>query len=248
MAYDYRYIIIGDVHGNWRGMDRLLGQAGYRPGKDRLIFVGDYNDHLPYSDHSARLVIDRLIELHRQSPRGTFFCRGNHDLWFARWLLDGGVPPESWYIQGGRETLASYGIEDMTHAQDAAGKIPPPHRKFICRGIDQYYMDDHVVVVHGGFTSEGQMEVLAHGGRLGDEDLEKIVWDRYFINSEQDTDHALYRKYFADRYLLTGHEPWGPYTNPRNHKWVMVNASARGESLCAAIIDDDRHYSFVQAS
>jgi len=248
MAFDHRYIIVGDVHGNWRGMEHLLEKARYEPAEDRLIFVGDYNDHLAYADHSVRELIDRLIGLHERSPDGTFFIRGNHDLWFAQWLTRGGVPPESWYVQGGRETLESYGIINVLSMDDQREKVPAEHQDFILSLIDQYYLDDQVVVIHGGFTSEKQMEVIAQGRELSDEDLEKVVWDRYFIFSETDSVHALYRKYFADRYLVTGHIPEGPYTNPRNPKWLMTNAAARGENLCAVIIADDRNYSFVYAS
>ena len=85
MGYDRRYIVVGDVHGNWRDTEVLLEKAQYQPGQDVLIFVGDYNDHLPYPDFSVCRLIDRLLDLHHQAPEGTFFVRGNHDLWFAEW-------------------------------------------------------------------------------------------------------------------------------------------------------------------
>ncbi len=174
MAFSHRYIIVGDVHGNWRGMEQLLEKARYEPADDRLIFVGDYNDHFANTDGSTRKVIDLLIELHERSPEGTFFIRGNHDLWFAEWLVGGGVPPEIWYIQGGRETLESYGITNVLSAPDQREKVPRSHKDFICNLVDQYYLDDHVLVVHGGFTSERQMQAVAQGSLLSDEDLKAI--------------------------------------------------------------------------
>lgn len=246
-AFERRYIIVGDVHGNWREVEDLLKKALYEPAADRIIFVGDYNDHFSYTDCSVYRLIDLLLELRESSPDGIFFVRGNHDLWFANWLSRGGVPLESWYFQGGRETLASYGIADEPGSGDGREKIPTSHQDFICNLVDQYYLDDHVVVVHGGFTSEKQMQLVAQGRRLNDGDLEEIVWDRHFIFTEDDTDHALFLKYFGGRYLITGHTQEGPYVNPRNPKWILIETPGRGENLRAVVIEDEHDYRFIRA-
>ena len=245
MTFDRRYIIIGDVHGNWRGVEDLLEKARYEPATDRVIFVGDYNDHYANTDGSVRKVIDLLIELRERSPGNIFLIRGNHDLWFAEWLKTGGIPPEIWYVEGGRETLKSYGITDLLSAPDQREKVPRSHKDFVCNLVDQYYLDDHVVVIHGGFTSERQMQAVAQGMRLNDGDLEGIVWDRYFIFTEDDTDHALYLRYFGERYLITGHTAEGPYVNPRNPKWILINSASRGENLSAVVIEDDHDHHFI---
>jgi serine/threonine protein phosphatase 1 len=247
MGYDRRYIVVGDVHGNWRDMETLLEKARYQPAQDLLIFVGDYNDHLPYPDFSVRKLVDQLLALYQQAPESTFFIRGNHDLWFAEWLREGGLPPEIWYIQGGRETLTSYGISSTDHITHAGDMVPRSHKDFICNCVDQYYLDDNLVVIHGGFTSEQQMEMVSEGERLSSGDLERIVWDRYFIFSENAAAHTLYHKYFAERYLITGHTPEGPYVNPSDPKWILVNAASRGERLCAVLLESDEHYSFLYA-
>ncbi len=248
MAFDYRYIIMGDVHGNWRGVDDLLEKARYEPATDRVIFVGDYNDHYANTDGSVRKVIDLLIELRERSPDNIFFIRGNHDLWLAEWLKTGGIPPEIWCFQGGKETLASYGITNEPGSGDGREKIPTSHQDFICNLVDQYYLDDHVVVVHGGFTSKKQMQVVARGRRLNDGDLEEMVWDRHFIFSESDDAHADYTKYFSGRYLVTGHTAEGPYVNPCNPKWILINSASRGENLSAVVIEGEHYYDFICAN
>ncbi|UCH61733.1 MAG: serine/threonine protein phosphatase [Fidelibacterota bacterium] len=246
MGFDWRYIVIGDVHGNWRGVEYLLKEAGYKPGADRVIFVGDYNDHYANTDGSARKVIDLMIELHRTAPDATFFIRGNHDLWFGEWLQRGGAPHEMWYYQGGKATLESYGIEGDWTTQDQREKVPGPHQDFIFNLVDQYYLDDQVVAIHGGFTSERQMGVVARGELLDESDLKELVWDRYFIFSEDDTAQAHYAKYFGERYLVTGHTAEGPYVNPHNRKWILINSASRGENLSAVIISDEREYHFIR--
>ena len=246
-AFDHRYIIIGDVHGNWQGTQILLEKAAYTPGKDRLIFVGDYNDFLSYSDFSVRETISQLIKLYERAPEDVFLVRGNHDLWFRDWLRHGGEPSYFWLIQGGEQTLESYGITPAQSGSPGPDAIPSAHKELICDLGDQYYIDEEVVVIHGGFTTEEQMQRVSAGQALNESDLESVVWDRYFIFSEVDSDHALYLKYFGKRYLITGHNPEGPYINPRNEKWLLVNCSPRGERLCAVILTGKDEYEFISA-
>lgn len=226
----------------------LLEKAAYEPETDRLIFVGDYNDHYAYPDYSAKGVIDLLLELYSAAPDRIFFVRGNHDLWFASWLLKGGPPPEIWYIQGGRETLKSYGITGDLVTQDQREKVPAAHREFIINLVHQYYVDDQVVVIHGGFRSESQMQAVAEGKQLNDSELEAMVWDRHFIFTDDETAHEHYAKYFDKRYLITGHTPQGPYINPRNPKWILINSARWGEILSAVVIRDESNYSIIHAS
>ena len=243
-----RHIIVGDVHGNGPGLEQLLDRVSYDPSGDILIFVGDYNDHEPDLGCSVYRLIEQLIRLRAAAPGRVFFVRGNHDLWFAQWLEQGGDPPGSWMIQGGRETLESYGIADVYVSRDLREKVPPDHRDFLCRQIDPYYLDDQVVVVHGGFTTEGQMRVIAGGGRLADGDLKELIWDRQFIFAEDDSSHRLYRQYFGNRYLVTGHSPRGPYVNPRNDQWILIDSPGKGEQLYAAVIQSDSQLELIRST
>lgn len=247
MNFDHRYLVVGDLHGDWRGLKRLLERVVYAPAADRVIFVGDYNDHFPDTDGSVRLLITGLIEMHRRAPENTFFIRGNHDFWFAQWLLDGGKPERNWYEQGGRETLRSYGIVNESAVAIDTQDFPPAHREFICQQVRPYYLDNHVVVVHGGFANENQMARVAQRKALHRSALQDLLWDRQFIFSVDDQFHLWYHQYFGNRYLITGHTPKGPYVNPRNPKWILVDSPGRGRHLCAVIIEDDQTYRFVCA-
>ncbi len=248
MAESPRHIIIGDVHGNWQGVVALLEKAAYEPGRDKVVFAGDYNDCYAYEHYSVRKLIDVLLELHDSAPGRTFFVRGNHDLWFSEWLQTGGVPSQVWYIQGGKETLRSYGIIDDLASQDQRAKVPTAHQEFIINIVRQYYLDDRVVVIHGGFRSEGQMRTVAAGRQLNNHDLEEIIWDRHFMFIDDEAVHENYAKYFGKRYLITGHTPQGPYVNPRNPKWILINSARWGEILSAVVISDERNYSIIHAS
>ncbi len=247
MIFASRYLVVGDLHGNWRGLERLLEQCRYDEVHDRLIFVGDYNDHMRPDTCDVRRLIDLLLELDRRSPQGVAFVRGNHDLWFAQWLQTGGVPDPNWYEQGGRETLMSYGLDSPSDAARHMERIPEAHRSFICERISPYYLDAELLVVHGGFVSGEQMGLLAAGTPLDEAQLMELVWDRHFIFSDDDRDHAWFAQYFGQRYLVTGHSAVGPYVNPRNPKWLLVDSPGRGRNLHAAIIRDGDNHEFIHS-
>ena len=56
-----RRIIIGDIHGNYKRVEKLLSSAQYLSSEDILIFVGDYNDHLELPGFSTRKTIELLL-------------------------------------------------------------------------------------------------------------------------------------------------------------------------------------------
>ena len=80
-----RYILIGDVHGNYKGVEKLLNAVSYKPSTDILIFIGDYIDHQTLNDYSSKETIDLLLSLKSQS-NAIYFLLGNHDLWLKEWL------------------------------------------------------------------------------------------------------------------------------------------------------------------
>jgi len=68
-----RLIAIGDIHGHFDKLTRLLDQVTPTP-EDRLVFLGDYIDRGP----ASKGVVDYLMELSREFPL-TVFLRGNHE-------------------------------------------------------------------------------------------------------------------------------------------------------------------------
>ncbi len=96
-----RTIVIGDVHGYYEGVLRLLAIVDPR-GDDRVYFLGDLIDRGP---HSKQVV--ELVRSHR------YGCvRGNHEHMMLGAFPEGRVETTAmmaWMYSGGRETLASYG-------------------------------------------------------------------------------------------------------------------------------------------
>ncbi|MFF2090529.1 metallophosphoesterase [Paenibacillus sp. NPDC058174] len=51
-----RQFVISDIHGHAEGMELLLQEAGYHPGKDKLALLGDYIDADPATWESLKYV------------------------------------------------------------------------------------------------------------------------------------------------------------------------------------------------
>ena len=100
---------IGDIHGCADALGRLLAEiARHSSGRERrLVFLGDYIDRGPDSAGVLRM----LQDIDRTEMGKATFLMGNHE----RMLLDAYEKPfgvTAWLENGGRSTLASFGIRD----------------------------------------------------------------------------------------------------------------------------------------
>ena len=106
---------IGDIHGQKAMLDHALALIEADGGPEaRIVFLGDYTDRGP----DSRGVLDTLIA-GRDAGRDWHFVKGNHDRLFHDYLARGEEHDPhvksriSWINKrlGGRQTLASYGVE-----------------------------------------------------------------------------------------------------------------------------------------
>ncbi len=99
--------IIGDVHGCLAQLEQILQRA---PAGHQIILLGDYIDRGPDSAGVLRLL---------QSRPDLWCLRGNHEEMMLRFLEDP-VRGARWLTSGGRETLASFGIDLPAQQQMSA--------------------------------------------------------------------------------------------------------------------------------
>lgn len=155
--------VIGDIHGNYKGLIQAIERSPFDPEKDTLISLGDLVD----GGTESAMVIEYLSNL-----PNCILIKGNHDEWFKHWLTYG-IHPCKW-LQGGYETAKSY-IEyvkindgdDREIVPDGLGAyncnlvyfdIPHKHRKFLESGVD-YHIDIYGnCFVHGGFNRHLHIE------------------------------------------------------------------------------------------
>ncbi|MEP7273168.1 MAG: metallophosphoesterase family protein [Acidobacteriota bacterium] len=164
-----RTLVIGDVHGKLRLLDRLLIEVGYRANEDKLVLIGDLVDR----GEDSRGVVDRAIALKKEAPDTVVVIRGNHEeMMLAALAPEGGLAvnadSELWYYNGGIETLESY-IVDGDQVT-----VPPEHYDFLA-SLPSWHEDEHAIYVHASLVEDADGEFL-HPSKTAD-NLE-LIWAR----------------------------------------------------------------------
>lgn len=151
--------VLGDVHGNYKGLLQVLERSGFDYNEDQLIFLGDVADG--YSQ------VPECVEEFRKI-KNFIWILGNHDEWVQKWYrseynmqyvqLDGSydhpyIPMDvfNWLSQGGKATFAAYMRQPHLITQ---------HEEFWLNKPILYHTIDHdpdlliggQCFVHGGFN------------------------------------------------------------------------------------------------
>ena len=140
-----RYVI-GDIHGCAEDLRRLIDALPLRGG-DSVVFLGDYIDRGP--DSAA--VVAYLISLRQQLDGIEWvFLKGNHEDMFLSYLGLDGQHGDMFLINGGKATLASYGVApDQFLPAQAFEAIPVAHVRFY-KTLEKYHQMDSFLCVHAG--------------------------------------------------------------------------------------------------
>lgn len=148
-----RTLVIGDIHGNYKGLMQALERANFDNDKDTLISLGDVVD----GHCDSFEVVEELLKIKNLIP-----VKGNHDDWFYQWIQTG-VNPANWG-QGQKASGESYlrrldpkaefvfmsnGFPMVRLIPD---DIPEKHRDFFKNQIPYYIDDKNRLFVHGGFN------------------------------------------------------------------------------------------------
>jgi serine/threonine protein phosphatase 1 len=152
--------VVGDIHGNHRGLLQVIERSGIDKDKDTLITLGDVVDGYP----DVVAVVDELLTFKNLIP-----ILGNHDLWFYHYLLSGKAA-DIWLMQGGNNTFRDYlrnPGKDLEHKE-----------KYFSKALHYYYdQDRNYVFVHGGFDW--------HGGDIRNTSQEELLWNRHMVETAQ---------------------------------------------------------------
>lgn len=154
-----RILVIGDIHGNFKGLLQCLERSNFNYSEDTLISLGDVVD-----GHSQSFeVVEELLKIKNLIP-----IKGNHDDWFLQWI-NTGVNPTGWQ-QGQKATGMSYlehyrpgqewyeynkfGVNHSIRIED----IPVKHIEFFQNQLDYHLDNDNNLFVHGGFNRHFPLE------------------------------------------------------------------------------------------
>jgi len=112
---------IGDIHGQAGMLNILIEKVPFEK-DDEIVFIGDYIDRGP----DSRGVVEAVLEFGLMYPKTTFL-RGNHEDLLLDFLNGrGGYQPGVFLMNGGYETLESYGLDP----REDSLSLPPLHMKF----------------------------------------------------------------------------------------------------------------------
>lgn len=101
-----RTFAIGDIHGYWQHLEKLLEFINYNPKNDRLIFLGDYIDR----GEDPKKTLDLLMQLLRENPLNIALM-GNHEhLMLSIISEDGQLSKSMWLSNGCDATLKAFGL------------------------------------------------------------------------------------------------------------------------------------------
>lgn len=146
--------VFGDIHGCLYSFNTLLELLS--PGSDDVVVtLGDYVDRGP----ASKGVIERLLVLRKEINLVTL--RGNHEIMMEE--ARNGPPASSfWKLNGGIETMASYGERSLKN-------VPDSHWEFL-KELKPYYLTDRFLLTHATPPSNRAIE---------DCDDEDLYWARF---------------------------------------------------------------------
>lgn len=167
-----RTLVIGDIHGNLKGLLQVLERCNFDNENDTLISLGDVVD-----GHSQSYeVVEELLKI-----KNLIAIKGNHDDWFNQWIKTG-VNPSNWK-QGQDATGKSYlrrldpkaqftyiNRLGITMVRLIPEDIPDTHIKFFENQLPYYIDKNNNLFVHGGFNRHYPIE----------EQGDILWWDRDF--------------------------------------------------------------------
>ena len=152
-----RVYAIGDIHGRIDLLERMIGliqadAAAAPANRQVLVHLGDYVDRGP---DSAK-VVSCLTE---RTPTGfeAIFLKGNHEDLLVR-FMEWGLGGESWLLNGGTETLSSYGIDmppfpsatELVDCQRRMLAVLPSRHKSFFRNLAMSHREGDYLFVHAG--------------------------------------------------------------------------------------------------
>ncbi len=212
---------IGDIHGSLPKLRRLIALCREHADGRPMMFVllGDYIDRGPQSAGVVRYLIDLQSRLRER----VVALKGNHEA-MALEVIDGTTPAEFWLMQGGAETLLSYGVA-------AARELPRQHVDWL-RSLPLSYDDGRRFFVHAGIDPEKPLDA---------QDDRDLVWIREPFLSDV-RDHG--------RLIVHGHTPLTTDTpDLRSNRLNLDTGAVFGGPLTAAVFaaGEVRPIAFLQA-
>jgi serine/threonine protein phosphatase 1 len=165
-------VAIGDIHGDYAALEKLLARLPRLGSRDTVVFLGDYCDRGP---DSAK-VIAKVRELQQAGPFRVVALRGNHeDMWVKSFrdpnpaflLHRGNGCAATWRSFTGRaptDLEADIPDDDLIAMLDVKRWLPDDVAAWMA-ARPAWYEDDHAIYVHAGLDGENDRWSHPSAGR-----------------------------------------------------------------------------------
>lgn len=161
--------VVGDIHGNYRGLKQVLEKVNFDYENDELIQLGDVVDGFSESFE----VVEELLKI-----KNLISIRGNHDEVFRIWITTGNHL--FGWSHGAQHTAKSYANkadrEVKVYPFNGAYEtnltkvdLPESHINFFLNQVDYHIDEQGRAFVHAGYE---------HPQGLGYEDRDTYIWSR----------------------------------------------------------------------
>ena len=229
---------VGDIHGQLDLLHRLeveiQADVAKRAARRRVIvYLGDYIDRGPASKGVVEYLLTRPLEGFEP-----VHLIGNHD----RWLLDFLENPaggHGWLTNGGRATLASYGVNNVTSGSQSeqmqtlasalADALPRRHLEFF-QSLKYSHTEGDYFFAHAG---------VRPGIPLDDQAPDDLIWIREeFLFSEED----------FGKVVVHGHTPGHTPEEHKNRIAIDTGAFLTGRLTAVALEGRRRRFLYGQKS
>jgi len=202
--------VIGDIHGCYQSLVKLLAKLNPDPASDTIVVLGDFINRGPESAQ----VVTLLLKLKKEF-RNFIALRGNHEQMFLDYLE--GTNQGLFLQVGGTETIKSYGLLpglDLRTDQP----LPESHTSFL-KELLFYWEDEQHIYVHAG---------LKPGVHLTQQSPDWLLWVRdQFISSQYD----------FGKTVIFGHTPF-PVPHIESNKIGIDTGAVYGGSLTCLVLPD----------
>ena len=147
-----RIFAIGDIHGCYDKLRRLMERLPYDPKRDTLVFLGDYIDR----GSQSKEVINYLCQLERQAEQ-MIMLTGNHEYLMLEYHRTGDPALLPFLRHLGIDaTLASYGASSPKSLQKMLF-LPAEHLRLF-HALLPYWETEDYIFVHAGLSPEVPLE------------------------------------------------------------------------------------------
>jgi serine/threonine protein phosphatase 1 len=232
-----RVYAVGDCHGCLEALCALreaiivdsdrADAAGPRASRRVVVYLGDYIDRGPDSVGVLDLLIGEPL-----AGFETIHLMGNHEA-FMRGFLDGEDVASAWLMNGGEETLRSYGLDVAALSGPWPGGDPPALRAALTLAVPQAHRAflDRLVLSH----TEGDYYFVHAGIRPGvpleRQGENERLWIREpFLASTADHGKVVVHGH------STAREP-----EVRANRIGIDTGACYGGKLTALVLEGDRH-------